>query len=186
MNATKIIYENPWLLKAVDEFGSNLLIDIIDVSSIEFVKFLLSKGSDVNFVSGDGESCVSVLIESKNDVAIENDYMPKAEYLLAEGYNVNRKIEYDRTVLHIAALRGLGNFISLFLRFGADIDALDFDDETPLILAARNGHFYVYDCLVQNGADEFIKGELGTCARTEKKIYRKLEKLYRKNRKVNS
>ena len=47
--------------------------------------------------------------------------------------------------------------VKKLLELGADIDAKDNRQETPLHLAARNGHFEVVKMLLENGAN--ITGE---------------------------
>ena len=56
-------------------------------------------------------------------------------------------------VLHVAAERGDAAVVSLLLRAFADVDVVDQDGNTPLLLACRPGHLEVAKALLDKGAD---------------------------------
>ena len=67
------------------------------------------------------------------------DSVALAEYLLSRGASVNHG---DASVLHCAVVRHSGShptdMVGLLLRAGADVDARDFHDESPLAWAISN------------------------------------------------
>ena len=69
------------------------------------------------------------------------DHEALAEYLLSRGAEVNRRDPYG-SVLHCAVVRHRRShptdMVGLLLRAGADVDARDFHDESPLAWAISN------------------------------------------------
>ena len=67
------------------------------------------------------------------------DHVALAEYLLSRGASVNHG---DASVLHCAVARHCSSYptdmVGLLLRAGADVDARDFHDESPLAWAISN------------------------------------------------
>lgn len=57
----------------------------------------------------------------------------------------------NRTALHESAFLGLDNYVYLLLESGADPNAFDIKNKTPLALAAQNGHLNVVEVLLQKG-----------------------------------
>jgi RNA polymerase primary sigma factor len=58
-----------------------------------------------------------------------------------------------RPTLRLAVLRGLESAVREQLRRGANVNAVDHQGRTPLLLAAAAGHLRVCQCLVAAGAD---------------------------------
>lgn len=67
--------------------------------------------------------------------------------------------EAGYTALHSAGQDGNTGEVLDLLRAGADKDALNVRGETPLILAAREGHLPVVEVLLADGADVNIESE---------------------------
>lgn len=61
---------------------------------------------------------------------------------LWEGANPNASVE-GWSALHIAALRGMKNYITILGDFGAHINVQNLEGETPLFVAAMQGHYSV-------------------------------------------
>ena len=59
----------------------------------------------------------------------------------------------ERHVLHVAAIRGDADMVSLLLRASAEVDVKDEDGNTPLLLAYRAGHLELAQVLLDKGAD---------------------------------
>lgn len=51
--------------------------------------------------------------------------------------------------------------VQLLLKHGAKVDIRDSEGNTPLLLAARNGHEKLVEFLVGNGTDPHVRGEKG-------------------------
>gem|GEM_PF-1314161 len=67
-----------------------------------------------------------------------------------------RRIPYDRTQLHIAALWGDVEIVEVLLKRGADPNVKDDNGQTPLHIAAQEGHVDVVRVLLERGADPRI------------------------------
>lgn len=63
--------------------------------------------------------------------------------------------------IHIAAVKGHHDFIKILLRNGAEINAVDGNDNTPLHLAAEFGHAKVIINLLKAGANTNLKNKDG-------------------------
>ncbi|XP_054856723.1 ankyrin repeat domain-containing protein 27 [Eublepharis macularius] len=67
----------------------------------------------------------------------------------ANGLGVNATNHDGLTPLHVAALHGRADLVSLLLKHGADIGAKNTNRAAPLHLACQNGHFQVVKCLME-------------------------------------
>jgi len=67
-----------------------------------------------------------------------------------------------RTPLHLAAIRGNLHIVRLLVESGADKNAKDFDENTPLHHSSEFGHFECIIYLIKEaGADATIKNKFG-------------------------
>ena len=69
------------------------------------------------------------------------------------GIDINAKVEYDETALHLAMLEKSVEVVELLIKEGADVNIKDGDGETPLHWAARNRKDDFIKILVDAGAD---------------------------------
>lgn len=70
-----------------------------------------------------------------------------------QNFDVNTKYEKDgSTALHWAAYGGQYDVVKYLLEHGADVNAKDNNDRTPLMDAAQEGHLEVVKYLVEHGA----------------------------------
>jgi acetyl esterase/lipase len=77
-----------------------------------------------------------------------------AEMLIAKGADVNAKNEAGYTQLHLAARGGNKERAELFIAKGADVNARDKKGHTPLWYAQKQGHTEIVELLHKNGATE--------------------------------
>ncbi|CDR94558.1 ankyrin repeat containing protein, putative [Babesia bigemina] len=75
--------------------------------------------------------------------------------LKANPHLVNIRSPEGLTALHIAADRGHIEVIQCLLKHGADIDAMDDNYDTPLLVAAAAGNRQAVSVLLRNGAVEY-------------------------------
>ena len=80
-----------------------------------------------------------------------------AEFLLANGADVNANFRAAGTPLHLAAQNGHKTMTELLLKHGAEINNRD-PGGTPLHYAVENGHRAVAETLLANKADVNAKG----------------------------
>ncbi|XP_017568190.1 dynein heavy chain 12, axonemal isoform X2 [Pygocentrus nattereri] len=84
--------------------------------------------------------------------AIKNDQYDLASLLLRYNATVDHKGSLHRTALHESSLLGLEEYVYLLLQSGANPNACDASQHTPLGLAAQAGHLNVVEILLQKGA----------------------------------
>jgi len=84
-----------------------------------------------------------------------------AEFLLANGANVNAEDSQRRTPLHRATLSGHKRMVELLLAHGARVDAKDSSSSTPLWQAAASGYLGIAAVLLTNKADVNASGWKG-------------------------
>ncbi|KAI4501270.1 hypothetical protein M0802_003643 [Mischocyttarus mexicanus] len=98
--------------------------------------------------------------------SVKNGDLEKLVNVLACGYNANHIFrEYaHRSGLHIAADKGHLSCVHVLVQAGAQLDVMDRNQLTPLMLAASTGKSDVVKYLVRIGADVTMKGEDGMTA----------------------
>ena len=100
---------------------------------IAVVKFLVSKGADVN-VKNSGN--IAPLRE-----ATIRENLEVVRFLISEGADVNtRGFTDNSTPLHIVARRNMLEFARVFVSNGANVNARDNRGNTPLDIARNQGH----------------------------------------------
>jgi cytohesin len=123
--------------------------------AVEMVDLLVERGADVNGLGYESGNAV-ILASFKAQTE-------KLERLIAHGADVNRPAADDgRTALHVAAGWGYKGersltVIRLLLASGADVNARDQRQQTPLHWAAHEGNKDAAELLVQNGADRSLR-----------------------------
>ncbi|KAJ5108028.1 Mg2+ transporter protein CorA-like/Zinc transport protein ZntB [Penicillium angulare] len=75
-------------------------------------------------------------------------------YLLSKGADIAALSSYGHTILHLAAREGKLDVVETILRKRSDfLDVRNEFEETPLFLAADNGNYDVFRCLLEANAD---------------------------------
>ena len=85
-----------------------------------------------------------------------------AQFLLANGAEVDAKNNSNETPLHVAARGGHKAMVELLLSHKANVKAADNNGQTPLHLAAGNGFRSVAEVLLAHGADVNAKTGAGS------------------------
>jgi len=89
------------------------------------------------------------------------------ELLLNAGARPDEKSKYGITPLQLASQNGTSTkAIQALLRYGADVNIFDKENNTPLHMAARNsgGHGGCVQALLQGGADYILQNNEGKTA----------------------
>jgi len=123
------------------------LVRAAERNDLDTVKVLIERGADVNHDCGcaAGESALWVAVAAK---------CPEIARMLAErGADVNRPAFVGHGPLHVAAMRGWDDLVTLLLEFGADREQRDDGGRTPLDWARENEHHSVVRLLDSDATD---------------------------------
>ncbi len=125
------------------DFGT--LIKENDVAAIKEV----FEKCDINAVGGYSKETALSFFKITEEVA---------RWLVEQGADINYKNKYERTALHSHASSYCGN-VQLLIELGADIKALDYQNETPLFSACEGYHIENIKTLINNGANIDVKNK---------------------------
>ncbi|WP_193387658.1 ankyrin repeat domain-containing protein, partial [Candidatus Jidaibacter acanthamoebae] len=96
----------------------------------------------------------------------------KVEKSLIEGVDINcREGNHGRTLLHIAALRGLNEIIALLIIHKADINIKDNKGKTPLHMAAKYNQVETTKLLLEKGANKEVRDDNDKTAKDYTKLH---------------
>lgn len=155
----------------------------------EITGFLISSGADLNMKDVTGNSpiaaaviksdfkTVSLLIAGKvqaNDKTSDGKSVIQVSYeknrpdifdaLLSAGASSSEKFENGNTLLHMSALGNRLSFINSLVKNRADLNALNVDSKTAVMLASEKGYGNSVKALITGGADVKIKDRTGETA----------------------
>ncbi|KAK2154835.1 hypothetical protein LSH36_256g05003 [Paralvinella palmiformis] len=161
-----------------DAYENTPLICACQVGSLPIVRMLLEAQALVDFRNNSRETalhhcakyghdrCTELLLASGANPRVQ-DLLQKTPLMLAArhapqpaemlrilldaGSDVNTPSVDHRTVLHYAAIRGIQ--VKQLLATDAKLDEKDFEGNTPLHLAASEGHLNVVTTLLESSAD---------------------------------
>ena len=128
--------------------GLTLLHRAARIGSVILVRFLISKGADVNAKTKTGETPLAFATVEGNVYV--------AQSLVVRGANVNEK-----GLLHSAARSGKIALVKFFVSKGHDVNAKDSFGNTPLHEAAFGGNVRIVKFLISKGADVNAKNVNG-------------------------
>lgn len=170
-------------ISATNNEGETALMEASYNGHLDIVKYLVSEGADVNSADNGGFTSLMSASWSEN--------LEVAEFLLSKGANINakccnnklsivfeagriEKVEVVRFLikhganlnesLHASAMVGDLKSVKLLLEKGANLNSLDRQGHTPLIMASWRGHINVAEYLIQKGADINVKDFSGSTA----------------------
>jgi hypothetical protein len=139
LSTVRRLWEQGVSVDAVDPIGRTALMLAIQFEEFAVIRFLLSHGADVNVPSSNGITALVLAIWAMWE---RQDTLVKL--LLKAGASVHMRCDEDWTVLHFAAYSSHTSF-SIFRRLvlsGADVNAVNAEGQTPLMLAVQHGTTY--------------------------------------------
>ena len=118
------------------------------------------------------ESCNYLKVDENNDkyrainydevyCVIVGDYIGLLNKIIENKNIVNKKDNFGRPLLYIAARNGYDKLCELLLENGANVNDYDDNKLTPLHIAVYHGHENVIKLLISYGADINQKNDLG-------------------------
>jgi ankyrin repeat protein len=140
-----------------------LAVELESSNSLDIVKLLAEKGANLKY-SGAGELAITLAATKQS-----NDAIPILEYLESKGQSINGI--YPRgNLLHYVCDDGTSELLKyLILTKELDVNVVDDDGETPLIIFARQSFNYPDRkedllLLLEKGADKRVKNNEGKTA----------------------
>lgn len=100
--------------------------------------------------------------------AIQKDQTTTIKTIIENGFAINSFFKLGRertTALAYAAHIGKTRAVKMLLSLGADVHI---GNDTPLMLASRNGYFEIVEILLKNGADPHANKAKLSCLLHEK------------------
>lgn len=145
-------------VNAQNETGKTALMLGAFAGKLNIVKELRNSGGSYDLVDRAGSSVLHYAVDGANLDCIQ--------YLLMDGVDIDRK---DTTsgwtpLLRAASVGGNKDVAEMLLRFKADVNAVDKDNKSALMIAVINGNQPLVQTLVEHGADINIKNEFGKTA----------------------
>ncbi|RKQ63180.1 ankyrin repeat protein [Thermovibrio guaymasensis] len=137
-----------------NKFNQTPLFYAVNNDNVEFAKFLVKHGANVNAKDFFG-------ITPLHQAVISGSYKV-AKFLIKNGAEVNAKDNYGYTPLHLAAIYNRPKIAKLLIENGADVNAKDNYGNTPLHYCGTTfGTAPTAKVLLENGADPTIKNKRG-------------------------
>ncbi|CAH3039511.1 unnamed protein product [Pocillopora meandrina] len=135
--------------------GKNLLHAAAEGGNTSIVERALS--FDIDIDSKDEGSATPLII------AVKGNHVEVVKYLLQRGADISLTYGPDKgNVLHIASQEGsVAVIIEMLLSYDLRPDPRDGEGNTPLAYAAAFGQIEAVNCLLEHGADPFLKGQNG-------------------------
>ncbi|KAK7377793.1 hypothetical protein VNO80_03225 [Phaseolus coccineus] len=156
--ALKIVVESgEFDLDYQDDSGFSAVMHAASKGDVDSFRLLVYAGSDVKLCNKSGETAIALSEMNKNCDLIEKVML---EYGLEKG-NINACGFY---ALHRAARRGDLDAVTLLTSKGYDVNALDGEYFSPLMLASREGHASICELLISCGAHCNAKNARGETA----------------------
>lgn len=140
-------------LNAIGRTGQTPLQTAIEASSErtdDLVKLYVDAGADVNILDVDKESALMN--------AVRKGFVKSADYLIKHGADTKIKDPlYNRTLLHIAAIKGYSNIVDVLIPAGIDLEAMDVQKHTAYWYSAKYGNEKTAQKLTEAGAKSKAK-----------------------------
>lgn len=119
-----------------------------DISSLAF---LLENGGNINVVTNDGKSLLTIMVEMAEEKE-SNYFFNVVNFLLKKGAKVNNKSNYGETALFAAVEYDNVKVAELLLKYGAKVNYKNKGLETPLSIAKNNNNKELIQLLQKYGA----------------------------------
>ncbi|CAK9137323.1 unnamed protein product [Ilex paraguariensis] len=146
IEALEVLTKQPHInLDEQDENGFSAVMVAAAGGHVEAFRVLVYAEADVQLLNKYGDTAISLSEANQKSDAFEQVML---EYSLAKGKHDSGGF----CALHRAARRGDLDSVCTLTRAGCDVNVLDCDGYTPLMLAARGGHRKICELLISCGA----------------------------------
>ena len=143
-------------LNMKDDAGNTPLITAVTKSDYNTASLLLKGGAESNARTPDGKSVLLISYEkNRSDIF---------DILLGAGASSTEKFESGNTLLHMSALGNRLSFINALVKNKADLNTLNIESKTAIMLASEKGFGNAVKALITGGADVKMKDKAGESA----------------------
>lgn len=122
-------------------FCHTALTTAVSTGELSNVAWVISRGANVNFQNGHGDSALSIA------AALGRDEI--AQFLIQKGASVDTRNRYRETPLHNAAGKGHLKVVKTLIQAKANYSLKNRLKETPFVLAAKSNQIEVVAYLIQ-------------------------------------
>ena len=145
-----LVSESPKLSAYRDEFGLNLLAELIAELDVEVVEKLIPFEPDLNFIDSEGMSLLDAVLAAR-----DMNCKKKVKLLFDEGFDIEGFGYNGWRPLHHAVFRKQYGVIEWLIKIGANVNSTTkWDNEmTALMLAARRRDIIAIKLLLSFGAN---------------------------------
>ncbi|CEJ91474.1 hypothetical protein VHEMI07184 [[Torrubiella] hemipterigena] len=144
----KMLLETGVDLETTNSRHQTPLLVAIHERRLGVARLLLDKGANVKAKDNMGRLPLHWAVVCRDQSLVEVLLKRRADT-----ETINSKDNSGRTALSFAAERGFNDIIETFIRYGANVEALEADGCTALFEAARHGHNITIHLLVNHGAN---------------------------------
>lgn len=143
-------------LNLKDATGNTPLITAVIKSDYRTVSLLLKSSVSANDKTAEGKSVLFISYEkNRSDIF---------DILLGGGALSSEKFENGNTLLHMSALGNRLSFINSLVKNKADLNTLNSESKTAIMLASEKGYSNAVRVLISGGADVKIRDKAGETA----------------------
>ncbi len=141
-------------VNAQNDSGKTALMLAAFLGKLNIIKELLNNGASLTRTDKAGCTVLHYAVDGGNLEAIQ--------YFLMENVDINARDNNGWTpLLRSASVGGVKEVADLLCKFKADVNVLDNEKKSALMVAVINGNQPFVQVLVENGADLNLKNEYG-------------------------
>ena len=136
----------------------NMLYDAVLKGDFESVRRYVNMGANINSIDKNGNTIIYRMALQKD---LNMDQLNSINYLLVKGADAN-KANYDGytpLTAHLSANLFNKELIDRLLKYNAEVNATDFEGDTPLHYAVMNNNLDAVTYLIDNGANVNVKNK---------------------------
>ncbi|XP_071085033.1 serine/threonine-protein phosphatase 6 regulatory ankyrin repeat subunit A-like [Haliotis cracherodii] len=144
-NVFDLLVDKGCSLTTVDDSGRNILHCACVGGNVQIVEYIISHGS-VDMTSTDKEGQTPIMVAAKNG------HKNVFDLLVDKRCSLTTVDDSGRNILHCACVGGNVQIVECIISHGSvDLTSTDKEGQTPIMVAAKNGHKNVFDLLVNKG-----------------------------------